>query len=225
MPRLGAINLHGSLLPDYRGASPVQRALWDGRTTTGVTTLWMDEGIDTGDMILTLEDRDLESTTTPARSPRGSPSAARRCWPRACVLAYEGQARAARRRTARAARTRSKLRKGDGDGGLERSAAIAVWNHQRAVTPWPGAITMLRGESACGSSARTWRATAGRTDEPGTVLGPARRVSKWRAAPGVSASTRIKPQGRGAAGRGRLGARRAAFAPASASHRPPEVHS
>ena len=43
LPRLGAMNLHGSLLPDYRGASPVQRALWDGRAGTGVTTLWMDE--------------------------------------------------------------------------------------------------------------------------------------------------------------------------------------
>src|SRR5207247_5659501 len=51
-PRLGAINLHGSLLPEYRGASPVQRALWEGRAWTGVTTLWMDEGIDTGDLIL-----------------------------------------------------------------------------------------------------------------------------------------------------------------------------
>ena len=52
VPRLGCVNLHGSLLPDYRGASPVQRALWDGRIGTGATTLWMDEGIDTGDCIL-----------------------------------------------------------------------------------------------------------------------------------------------------------------------------
>ncbi|HEY6867248.1 MAG TPA: methionyl-tRNA formyltransferase, partial [Candidatus Eisenbacteria bacterium] len=52
VPKRGAINLHGSLLPDYRGAAPVQRALWDGRAFTGVTTLWMDEGIDTGPLIL-----------------------------------------------------------------------------------------------------------------------------------------------------------------------------
>ena len=51
LPRAGCVNLHGSLLPDYRGASPVQRALWDGRTETGVCTLFMDEGIDTGDVI------------------------------------------------------------------------------------------------------------------------------------------------------------------------------
>ena len=46
----GAFNLHGSLLPRYRGAGPVQRALWDGCPGTGVTTMWMDEGIDTGAM-------------------------------------------------------------------------------------------------------------------------------------------------------------------------------
>src|SRR5262249_55699048 len=51
LPRAGCVNLHGSLLPDYRGASPVQSALWDGRSETGVCTLFMDEGIDTGDVI------------------------------------------------------------------------------------------------------------------------------------------------------------------------------
>jgi len=51
LPRAGCVNLHGSLLPDYRGASPVQRALWDGRAETGVCTLFMDAGIDTGDVI------------------------------------------------------------------------------------------------------------------------------------------------------------------------------
>ena len=43
LPRAGCVNLHGSLLPDYRGASPVQRALWDGRAETGVCTLFMED--------------------------------------------------------------------------------------------------------------------------------------------------------------------------------------
>src|SRR5262249_34936391 len=51
LPRAGCVNLHGSLLPEYRGASPVQRALWDGRPETGVCTLFRDEGIDPGDVI------------------------------------------------------------------------------------------------------------------------------------------------------------------------------
>ncbi len=50
-PRLGCINLHASLLPDYRGAAPIQRALMDGRTITGVSVIQMDEGMDTGDIL------------------------------------------------------------------------------------------------------------------------------------------------------------------------------
>jgi methionyl-tRNA formyltransferase len=51
-PKLGCINVHGSLLPLYRGAAPVNHVIMDGQTETGVTTMYMDEGLDTGDMIL-----------------------------------------------------------------------------------------------------------------------------------------------------------------------------
>lgn len=50
-PKLGCINLHGSLLPKYRGAAPMQRALMEGEKVTGVTTMYMAEGLDTGDML------------------------------------------------------------------------------------------------------------------------------------------------------------------------------
>lgn len=52
IPRLGCINVHGSLLPKYRGAAPIQWAVINGDKTTGVTTMYMDIGMDTGDMIL-----------------------------------------------------------------------------------------------------------------------------------------------------------------------------
>lgn len=52
IPRLGAINVHGSLLPKYRGAAPIQWAVLNGEKETGITTMYMDEGMDTGDMIL-----------------------------------------------------------------------------------------------------------------------------------------------------------------------------
>ena len=54
-PRLGCINVHGSLLPAYRGAAPMQRAIMDGLDHTGITTMYMAEGLDTGDMLLTGE--------------------------------------------------------------------------------------------------------------------------------------------------------------------------
>ena len=52
IPKLGCINVHGSLLPKYRGAAPIQWAVLNGDKTTGITTMYMNEGMDTGDMIL-----------------------------------------------------------------------------------------------------------------------------------------------------------------------------
>lgn len=52
-PKYGCVNVHGSLLPKYRGAAPMQRAIMDGEDVTGITTMLMNEGLDTGDMLLT----------------------------------------------------------------------------------------------------------------------------------------------------------------------------
>ena len=51
-PKYGCVNVHGSLLPEYRGAAPMQRAIIDGKAVTGITTMYMDVGLDTGDMLL-----------------------------------------------------------------------------------------------------------------------------------------------------------------------------
>lgn len=54
-PEYGCVNVHGSLLPEYRGAAPMQRAVIDGKRVTGITTMYMAEGLDTGDMLLKYE--------------------------------------------------------------------------------------------------------------------------------------------------------------------------
>lgn len=54
-PKYGCINVHGSLLPEYRGAAPMQRAIIDGKDKTGITIMYMAEGLDTGDMLLKRE--------------------------------------------------------------------------------------------------------------------------------------------------------------------------
>ena len=64
IPRLGCINVHGSLLPKYRGAAPIQWAVLNGEATTGITTMYMDVGMDTGDMILKEETKIGENETT-----------------------------------------------------------------------------------------------------------------------------------------------------------------
>ncbi|HYM81743.1 MAG TPA: methionyl-tRNA formyltransferase [Candidatus Limnocylindria bacterium] len=142
VPRLGSLNLHGSLLPEYRGASPVQRALWDGRAGTGVTTLWMDEGIDTGDLVLqrwepiTAED---DAGTLAARlAELGAPLLAR-----SVLLAHSGEAPRLTQDRAAGSYAR-KLTKRDGIVDWSRDV-ITVWNRQRAVTPWPGASTAHHG--------------------------------------------------------------------------------
>lgn len=55
LPRLGCVNVHGSLLPRYRGGAPIQRSVIDGEAVTGVTLMYMAEGLDTGDMIARVE--------------------------------------------------------------------------------------------------------------------------------------------------------------------------
>lgn len=64
IPKLGCINVHGSLLPKYRGAAPIQWAVLNGDKTTGITTMYMDAGMDTGDMILKQEIEIGEDETT-----------------------------------------------------------------------------------------------------------------------------------------------------------------
>lgn len=64
IPKLGCINVHGSLLPKYRGAAPIQWAVLNGDKTTGITTMYMDIGMDTGDMILKQEIAIGEEETT-----------------------------------------------------------------------------------------------------------------------------------------------------------------
>jgi methionyl-tRNA formyltransferase len=141
LPRLGGMNLHGSLLPDYRGASPVQRALWDGRAGTGVTTLWMDDGIDTGDLVLQrwvpIEASDDAGTLAARLAEVGGPLLAE-----SLVLASSGGAP----RTPQDRKAGSYARKlGKSDGIVDWAHdAVTVWNCQRAVTPWPGATTAFR---------------------------------------------------------------------------------
>jgi methionyl-tRNA formyltransferase len=141
IPRLGAINLHGSLLPDFRGASPVQRALWEGKSGTGVTTLWMDEGIDTGDCLLqrwtAIEAGDHAASLAARLAALGGPLLAE-----SLLLAHAGLA--PRRPQPPGGSYAPRLKKKDGvmDWGLD---ATSVWNRQRAVTPWPGAATTCRG--------------------------------------------------------------------------------
>ena len=78
LPPLGNINVHASLLPKYRGAAPIQWAIAIGDRVTGVTTMKIDAGLDTGDMLLQAEMRS-KPKTRPRHLRRDWPSLARNC--------------------------------------------------------------------------------------------------------------------------------------------------
>ena len=191
VPKQGCINLHASLLPDYRGASPIQRALWDGQTGTGVTTLWMDEGIDTGDCLLQrwvgIEPGDNAGTLSVRLAELGAPLLAE-----SLLLAHGGSA--ARRPQRAGGSYAPKLAKREGcvDWALD---AVAVWNRQRAVTPWPGAVTAVHGRRLL--LMQTWphhRLEVARP--PGSVLAITSEGMSVACAPGALLVTRVKPEGR-----------------------------
>jgi methionyl-tRNA formyltransferase len=192
VPRLGAVNLHGSLLPEYRGASPVQRALWDGRAFTGVTTLFMDAGVDTGELILqrwlAIEPADQAGTLAARLAELGAPLLAE-----SLLLAAAGTA--PRRPQARDEGSYArKLRKEDGvvDWGLD---VATVWSRQRAVTPWPGATTACEGRRLLVTGAWPQHRLAV-PEPPGTLLDVTREGVLVACAQGVLRVTRVKPEGR-----------------------------
>jgi methionyl-tRNA formyltransferase len=192
VPKLGAINLHGSLLPDYRGASPVQRALWDGREQTGVTTLWMDQGIDTGDVILReateVNIEDDASSLAARLAELGAPLLAE-----SLVLAFEGRAPRAPQDRAQGSYAK-KLSKSDGLVRWEKRAE-AVWHHQRAVTPWPGATTGFRGQRVRLERTRV-ASPAGELATPGTVIGVGEAGVEVACGAGSLRIEKLKPEGR-----------------------------
>ena len=191
LPRAGCLNLHGSVLPDYRGASPVQAALWDGRATTGVCTLFMDNGIDTGDVVLVREepirDEDDAGTLAARLAELGAPLLAE-----SCVLAHEGRAPRAKQDRA-AGSYAKKLKKSDGAVDWSLPARV-VWNHARAVTPWPGATAGFGGKRVIVLASRL---EAGAGGAPGEVRTVDREGVVVSCAEGALKLTRVKPEGRG----------------------------
>ena len=189
LPRLGCINLHGSLLPDFRGASPVQRALWEGRNGTGVTTLWMDEGIDTGDCLLQrwtdIEAHDNAATLARRLAVLGGPLLAE-----SLLLAHAGLA--PRRAQPAGGSYAPRLKKKDGviDWGLD---ALSVWNRQRAVTPWPGAATLCRGKRL--TVTRAWpHHLLPVARPPGAVCAVEGDEVAVACSPGVLILSRVRPE-------------------------------
>jgi methionyl-tRNA formyltransferase len=144
LPPNGNINVHASLLPKYRGAAPVQWAIAQGESVTGVTTMLLNEGLDTGDVLLQREMPILPEDTSVT------------LWPRLAALGADllvetlhglEQKRIRPTPQVHAKATLAPiLKKEDGHVDFNRTAA-EIHNRLRGFQPWPGAYTQFRGKS------------------------------------------------------------------------------
>jgi methionyl-tRNA formyltransferase len=189
LPSRGCINVHGSLLPKYRGAGPIQWAIINGETETGITTMLMDEGMDTGAMLLQEAIPIAQDDTADTLSPRLADLGGR--------LLVETIARlkagtlAPRPQDAAQVTFAPLLKKEDGviDWALP---ATALANRVRGLSPWPGAYTTVAG----GDRWAIWRARAlpgPVTQLPGTVIAVTTEAIHVATGEGVLAVTELQP--------------------------------
>ena len=152
LPPLGNINLHASLLPKYRGAAPIQWAIAKGETVTGVTTMRIDTGLDTGDILLQREVAIAPEDTAETLSPRLALIGADLVVETLRSL-QSGNLRPRPQDNSQASLAPI-LRKEDGLVDFSRSAAD-IFNRIRGFQPWPGAYTKFRGKNLQILKART----------------------------------------------------------------------
>lgn len=144
LPRLGCINLHGSLLPKYRGAAPIQWAVAMGETVTGNTTMLLEEGLDTGPMLLQQHvDIRPEETAADVFVELAKCGAHLMIETLADLAAGTLQPRPQDHTHATLAPI---LHREDGRMDFAALTATELWNRWRGFQPWPGAFTFLEGK-------------------------------------------------------------------------------
>jgi methionyl-tRNA formyltransferase len=165
IPRLGWINLHASLLPKYRGAAPINWAIANGETQTGLTTMRIDAGMDTGEMLLQ-EEIDIAPEET---APELTESMAEAGAP-LMLETLRGVAAGklvARAQDNGAATYAPLLKKEDGRIDWNRPAQ-EIYNRMRGFAPWPAAYTSFRGQT-CHLWAEPFSLRAVNLGAPGTI--------------------------------------------------------
>ncbi len=189
LPPLGCINVHGSLLPKYRGAGPIQWAIINGEIETGITTMLMDEGMDTGAMLLQESIPITQDDTAGTLSPRLAELGGR------LLVETIAQLKAGtlvpRPQNASLATLAPLLNKEDGviDWALP---ATVLANRIRGLSPWPGAYTTMTG----GDRWTIWRALAvpgSVTKPPGIVVAITAEAIHVATGAGVLAVTELQP--------------------------------
>ena len=193
LPPLGCINVHPSLLPKYRGASPIQSAIADGQRETGVTIMYQSEALDAGDIILQrrvpIEPDDTAQTLEAKLAEVGAQTLVE-----ALRLIADGRAPRIPQ-DASAATYVKKLTKEDGRLDWIRPAQ-ALANLIRAMDPWPSAYTLHRGRLL-----KIWKGTAIESVKPAAPSGTVVEIRRGEgfvvaAGEGALLVTEVQPEGR-----------------------------
>lgn len=141
VPRFGCLNVHTSLLPKYRGAAPIQWAILNGDSETGVTIMKMDAGLDTGAIVseerTAITDADTAQTLHDRLAKTGGALLVR------TIPDYLSGKLQPRPQPAEGASYARKITKEDGKLDWTQSARV-LWNRVRGLTPWPGTYTHLQ---------------------------------------------------------------------------------
>jgi methionyl-tRNA formyltransferase len=186
---LGIINVHASLLPKYRGAGPIQWAIVRGETRTGVTTMRIDAGLDTGDMLLKRETEIGPDENAVELGERLSTMGAELLVETLAGL-EQGSIRPEKQDDSQATLA-PLLKKEDGLIDWTRPAA-AIHNQVRGLQPWPGAYSTLRGQAL-----HIWKTQPvedARTAPPGAVISI--KPLTIAAGAGALALLEVQPEGR-----------------------------
>ena len=144
LPQYGNLNLHASLLPKYRGAAPIQWAIANGESITGVTTMRIDAGLDTGDILMQREMAILPDDTAETLAPKLASDGAELMIETLRGL-ETGQVKPTPQDHSRATLAPI-LKKEDGRMDFSRSA-YELFNRMRGFRPWPGAFTTFKGKN------------------------------------------------------------------------------
>jgi len=152
LPPFGNLNLHASLLPKYRGAAPIQWAIASGEKVTGVTTMRIDAGLDTGDILQQKEvligPKDTAVTLAPSLASVGADLMIE------TLAGLRAERISPRKQDDSQASLAPILKKEDGRIDFHRTAQ-EIYNRLRGFQPWPGAFTIFRGKTL-----QVWDATA-----------------------------------------------------------------
>jgi methionyl-tRNA formyltransferase len=199
MPRLGCINVHGSLLPAYRGGAPIQRSIINGESVTGVTLMYMAEGLDTGDMIAKIEvpitDEDTAGTMFEKLSLAGS------------KLLMEWLSRIIEGTVTRTPQSDEEATYAPNlsreDEKLDwQASSRELFNRVRGLNPMAGGFTLLDGEVfkvwGCAIPQTSDRDLSGKWTElaPGTVLDTGAFGIRVRTGDGSVVLTEVQPAGK-----------------------------